>query len=449
MKMKTHKGYLRALLLSGLMIPGMMNAQINLNGVKNTGSKVINNSKENKENSNSSTSTTSGDESGYDLYMKGNEAYDAGNYKLALEYYQKAEAAGFRDGQMTMRMRECEANMDPNAEQEAEDLQKYGDEQMNLLDQMKYKKEPVPDQGMINELHKANVGKIVFSKSEIVKSETSSANWTNTFNMGDDIYSRIYLSRSMTNEAYSIGTFVQNNFRYRITIDGNKQTTDVAAGGNYLISGDEEVYNSWTTFQIGISPKKEDVEYYPAYEVYVMFSKLWKLPAGKHTVKIEAVFDIPEDDVRGGGNDYLYTTKFGPERVIAEGEFTINITEEGKLIAGRKLCKSYDWINYKTPQVPDAFSMVSKAANPDEKVIKVVLLHNDWTYNRNYYGVILSREIAGRAIYQDVNTKLCYLVDLTFYQENISSGGSSYGATTFSRTGRLEEYNGFILDCVQ
>jgi len=288
------------------------------------------------------------------------------------------------------------------------------------------------DNGITNDLHKANIGKIVFSKTEILKDATSSAQFANSFTMGDDIYARIYLSRSMTNEAGAIGDYVAQNFRYRITIDGNAQTTPVSAGGNYLISGDEETYSKWTTFQIGIAPKQVDVSYYPRNEVNVMFSRLYKLPAGSHTVKIEAVFE---------GHDR--------ERIIGSGEFTINITDAGKILAGKKLCPGFTWLNNHVELVPDAVTMVSGGARAEEKILKVVVLDNDWTYIRNGYGVILSREINGKAIGQNTVNKLCYEIDVKFFQENISSGGSKYGSTTYSRTGELEDNNGFTIECTK
>lgn len=401
-------------------------------------------------NNGTSGSSTSTDETPEELVAKGDAAYEAGNYKEALEYYEKAESMGYSDGEMKMKMNECRAQVDGSAEENEKAMNEQANESMNEIERLKYTGTMIEDQGMTNELHKTNVGKIVFSKSEIVKAETSSAGFANSFNMGDDIYARVYLSRSFTNEQNLINT-VSGDFRYRITIDGNKQTTDITAGGNYPISGDEESYNTWTTFQIGIAPKAEDVSYYPRNEVFVLFSRLWKLPAGSHTIKIEAVYDVPADDVdeENSLNSYMWTTKFGAEKILASGEFTINITDAGKITAGKKLCPAFDWLNNHTNQVPDAFAMVSKAQEPTEKVLKVVLVNNDWTYNKNGWGVILNRHIFGKALVQDIATKLVYEVDLTFYQENISSGGDKYGMTTFSRNGSLEEYNGYVIDCFQ
>jgi len=397
-----------------------------------------------------SSTTTSNDETPEELVKKGDAAYEAGNYKDALAYYEKAEEMGYSDGEMKMKMNECRAQVDGSAQKNEEDMNKQADESMNQLEKLKYTGTMVEDNGMTNELHTANVGKIVFSKTEIVKDQTSPAQFVNSFNMGDDIYARIYLARSMENEKNLINTY-SGDFRYRITIDGNAQTTDIAKSGNYPIAGDGAVYSKWTTFQIGVAPKQEDVSYYPRNEVFVLFSKLWKLPAGSHTIKIEAVFDVPEDNVDESNpmNSYLFTTKFGAEKVLASGEFTINISDAGKILAGKKMCPAFEWMNNHTDLVPDAFAMVSKATGVEEKILKVVIANNDWTYNRNGWGVIISRHIFGKAIVQDIKTKLCYELDLTFQQENISSGGMTYGSTTFTRSGSLEENNGYVIQCFQ
>lgn len=425
------------LLVATLFITGLATqAQIDL---KKVGGKALDKAKDAKDNKATETKTTetkstttiSSSDTGPDLFAKGEKAFEEEKWKEALEYYEAAEGKGYMDGMMKVKMNQCRDNMASNPEED-EKNNNFLNETMGKLDAMKYKKDPVVDNGLTNDFHKANVGKIVFSKQEIVKATSSDAQLGKSFAATDDIYGRVYLSQSLTNEAYSIGVYPTNNFRYRITV-GNTVFAEWAKG-DMLVGGDQDLYNKWTTFQLALTPNASNISEYPDVEYQNFFKKMYNLPIGTHQVKVEIVFDIPDDDIRGDGNDYLYTTKFGAEKIVASGEFTFNLTQAGKEAMARKLCPKFDWLGFHTNLVPDAFAMVDKSKRSGEKVLKVVVYDNDWTYVKNGYGIITSRKIGGRAIIQDVNTKLCYEVGLTFYQENISSGGDKYGSTTFDRS---------------
>ncbi len=167
---------------------------------------------------------------------------------------------------------------------------------------------------------------------------------------------------------------------------------------------------------------------------------MYDLPEGTHKVKVELVFDIPKDETETGsgyGEPKKYQTKFGKERVIAQGEFDINITSAGKIAAGKKLCPKNLWLKDNVKAVPDAFNMVNSAKRETEKILKVVVYDGEWTYIKNAFGVILSRKTTGKAIAQDLKSKLCYEIDLEFSQVNTSSGGSGYGKTQFTRSGDM------------
>lgn len=445
-----------------------LHAQVNLNKIKDKVKDKKEDNKSKKETSSSNTNVeVTGNETGEELYQKGNVAYEAGKYSEALAYYEKAENAGYSDGEMKIKMRECRDANDPAKQKEEQDALNTANETMNKLDAMKYKLDPVPDQGITNDFHKANIGKIVFAKSEIPKTETSSSNFTTTFNLGDDIYSRVYMEKSFTNEGNAIGYISQfTDFRYRMTVEG--QTFNVLAPTKRDAPADEidgyplskvaegESKDTWTTYQIAISPKVADVKDYPSKEYRDFWYRMYQLPAGNHKVKLEVVFDIPADEVYkgmyGDGPDQgrKWTTKFGKEKVLAVGEFNVNITEANKIAAGKKICPDMSWLSGTAKLVPDGMAMVTKAKREGETILKVVEFGNDWTYIRNAYGVILSRELPAKALVQDTKTKLCYVVDIKYYQENISSGGSKYGPTTFSRSGGIDnagETGLFVREC--
>jgi hypothetical protein len=433
-----------------------VSAQVDL---KKLGGKAVDKAKDKKE-SNKQEANDSGkkeadsksnikvesSDSGYDLMLKGDKEYEAENWKDALAYYEAAKSKGENDGMMTMKMNKCKEYMNSNPEEEKKKKAEISS-LLNKMEESRYKITPVDDDGFTHDFHKQNAGKIVFSKSEIAKSTTSDAAFGNKFSSTEDLYARVYLSRSMTNEAYSIGAYPTLSFTYRITVDG--QTFPSFAADEIQVPGDGEVYKKWTTFQLALTPKASDVPEYPSSEMNNFFTKMYSLPEGNHKVKIELVFDIPEDTQGNqyGENKMLYTTKFGPERIVASGEFDFNITQAGKTAMGKKLCPNLPYLNNHVKLVPTAFEMVNGSKRENEKVVKVVVLGSDWTYAKNGYGIIVSRSLKGMAIILNTKTKLCEEVPLTFHEENISSGGSKYGKTTFSRSGG--DYTYFLEDCIK
>lgn len=470
------------------------NAQFNGIGgkIKDKTKDVKNNKKEKEETNSSGSSNSSSDNnvSGADLAAKGDAEYAKQNYKAALAYYKDAEKNGYTDGEMTMKMKECEkyandpmsgtpqqkkqqalleeasALLDagktndgmaklkeaydacPKCSDSKEIEQLLGVQgKMDEMDAMKYSKPLVKDEGITGTIHQAHLKQIVFSKTNISKSGASESQFTNNFNLGDDIIGRVYMEKSNVNEKN--GTVADRShlgsFYLRLTIDGGKQYSHslgiVQSKGDLerqyeTNTGDydtELAGSEATTFRFGISEKQDFFVKNLPYEF--IYEYLWSLPAGNHKIKMEYVYDIPEDEVdpKNDLNNYLYTTKFGPEKILASGEFNLNVTEAGKVTAAKKICPKIDWVNNKLIKVPDGFTMIDREKKSGETIVKVVEIDNDWTYKKNVYGVILSRSIRGAAIVQDNATKLYHTEEITFSQENTSSGGSGYAKTLYTR----------------
>ncbi|HLP13317.1 MAG TPA: hypothetical protein VK177_15375 [Flavobacteriales bacterium] len=480
---------------------GSVYAQLNLNKVKDkakdVGSKKDKGSK--SENSGNSSSNT---ESGADLAAKGDAEYANKNYKAALTYYEDAEKNGYTDGEMKMKMTECRkyANDSTTGTPEQKKQEALAEEalalieagkmdegmnklqeaydacptcadaaemkkilgtrtQMDQLEAMKYNKPLVKDEGITSPMHQAHMKQIVFSKTNISKSGASESQLTNSFNLGDDIIGRVYLEKSEANEknvTVADRSFLGSVY-LRVTIDGNKQYSHnlnivkskqdlerqyQTNSGDYdtELAGGEVT----TTFRFGISEKQDFfVKNLPYVTIY---ENLWSLPAGNHKIKMEYVYDIPDDEIspKGDMESYLYTTKFGPEKVLATGEFNLNVTEAGKIIAAKKVCPKIEWYNNKLIKVPDGFTMINREKKSTETIIKVVELDNDWTYEKSYVGVILRRYINGAAIVQDNATGLYHTEDIKFSQENTSSGGSTYGKVMYTRSA----YKDFCKECL-
>ncbi|UKN02036.1 hypothetical protein K6119_00720 [Paracrocinitomix mangrovi] len=210
--------------------------------------------------------------------------------------------------------------------------------QLTKLDDMKYTCSNIPtDQGVNYDFHKSNVGKILFSKTEIVKEKETSGMFETSFTTADNIYSRVYLPHSVQYECANMGMCFNNasNVMYRWTVDGGSYSFSKSyySDGTSTFNGyDQEVIDQWTTWQPGLSPSS--AEGYSSSDLQFFYSMLEFLPEGKHQIKLEIYIDIPEDEEptasRSEQNCHKYTTKFGAEKVLASGEFTLNVKESDK-----------------------------------------------------------------------------------------------------------------------
>ncbi|HMZ93419.1 MAG TPA: hypothetical protein PLD56_02775 [Chitinophagales bacterium] len=186
--------------------------------------------------------------------------------------------------------------------------------------------------GYSSEVHKKYSNKLVFSKTEIVMSNQNEATFSNTFTLKDNIYSRIYLSESPVYTAQTMGLCCKGGLYcmklfYRYIID-NKETNNQYA----VLSTPEPKKITW---QLGISPSKEDVNSgYPLREIYKFKDLTSELSEGTHKIRVEYFMEIPDDDTERG---LLYSTKFGKEIVLASGEFTLQVKTADKTEMKEKL----------------------------------------------------------------------------------------------------------------
>lgn len=301
----------------------------------------------------------------------------------------------------------------------------------------------VPDDGVSGTLHKANVNKIVFSKTAINGNSPASA-ISNTFTLGDDIYFRVFMEQSVGNQARKARKEFKNlglSARFFIndklmTANPNNQGYDMASG-SYSIS--TERYENFDTDKstTAIAALARNWGAIPSDQPPYSYNKLlldffyttYQLPVGTHKVKILCYGDV------------------------ISGEFTLNVTEAGKLALGKKLCgmplikDQYAGYNTALRIVPTATEMVKKNMPENTTLIKVIE-GQDWSYTKNAFGIITHRNLWGKAFLKDNATGLYFVKDIDFRQENISSGGSKYGATTWSWNNLTSSGYRFCKECL-
>jgi hypothetical protein len=305
-----------------------------------------------------------------------------------------------------------------NAKQEQELAKKYA---------------PIPDNGVVGSLHKSHVNKIVFSKTPITVNSPESA-LTNSFNLGDDIYFRVFLDKSPANTKRAARTSTDLHFTTIIEIYVNDVNIypDRKYTGYDLKGLPSEPFSSEksTTALEALSHKWGPMEGDRDANAFLtqFYKATYNLPAGAHKVKL------------------VYK-----ETGIA-AEFSLNVTEAGKLTLGKKICaipiikEQYKDYNKSLRIVPNAASLIKYDGST---LIKVVEVENDWTYRKNNYGIITRRVISGVAYFKDNKNGLYHAEPVQFVQENISSGGSKYGTTVGTVVGdpRLGGYR-FCKECL-
>ena len=261
------------------------------------------------------------------------------------------------------------------------------------------------DEGITSELHKKYLKQIVFSKKPIPKTGASEADLANTFNLEDDIYFRAFLEKSYT--------------LFEVFID-DKPLVDMPGTKTYSKTKADSDGDLPTTFTAALSRNwgisSDDGKDYNKL-LLDFFYNASLLSPGSHKVKVNSAYF----------ND-----------VLATGEFTLNVTEAGKVSIGKKLCTMPDiksemkHFNLGIKLVPQAMDWAKKEFNNKATVIKVVAESDtNWAYQKNQFGIITHRTLWGLIYLQDNETKLYYTQRIDFTQQNISKGGSKYGNTTY------------------
>jgi len=314
------------------------------------------------------------------------------------------------------------------ADKKAAEAQKAANEEKALAE----KYAPKPDAGITGSLHQKYLKQIVFSKKPI-DGNSPESELSNSFNLGDDIFFRLFLERSLANDARAArieegvkaqelkaeihinGTKIYDNYevnglhKYRFNYENSTSALEALSHNKWVeLEGDNGFANEFLTD---------------------FFYATNRLPVGSHKVKIV----LPKLNI--------------------SGEFTLNVTEAGKLALAKKLCvmpviqSHAEHFNKGLKIVTNGAEVIKTAPRENSTFVKVVETASDWVYHKNRYGIITHRTLYGRAFYKYNDTGLYYSKDIEFYQENTSSGGSKYGKTTWGYINQRTSY-AFHKDCV-
>lgn len=158
---------------------------------------------------------------------------------------------------------------------------------------------------MTSQMHTAKVGQMVFAKADIPLGAEDASQLVTEFKLGDPIYGRFYLKRSMENEyrakgwGYPSGDYPLD-FKLHVTVDGKE-----------LAAHDSRMVGEWTTYKFSFTRSDSDSGENDWYELDWFLSEVApKLEPGKHTIGLTV----------NGAKDGTKETA-----VLAQGQFALEV----------------------------------------------------------------------------------------------------------------------------
>jgi len=162
----------------------------------------------------------------------------------------------------------------------------------------------MPDKGISSETHKNNIGKTLFSKTEVLFKKEHLNKWTTSFNWGDPIYARMYWGEGLNNIYQKNGwAKPYDTYRYILQFYANGKLID-----DFVVKSD----GGRTSLPLCLYPDKSDT--YKWGEMNILADNLGKLKPGINNMRVE---------IRAFTRDGNKTSE-----VLSSGSFTLNVPAE-------------------------------------------------------------------------------------------------------------------------
>ncbi len=201
----------------------------------------------------------------------------------------------------------------------------------------------LPDNGISNETHRKNIGKVLFSKTEVLFNKEHLNKWTNTFNWGDPIYARMYWAEGINN------IYQKNNWQK--PADTYRYVLRFYANGKLFKEHIVQTKGGRTSLPLCLYPDPKDT--YQWSEMNILSNNLNKFKAGNNIIKVEIcaynrannrrseplssgtfTLNVPQSSI-AKANQTVFTkieTRYTPNEEWNDWEIGTK-TENGKLIS--------------------------------------------------------------------------------------------------------------------
>ncbi len=299
---------------------------------------------------------------------------------------------------------------------------------------------PSAAQGISDGVHRAHLGQVVFTRSELDRGQMSEAALVNTFRLGDPIFFRVYMREPVIEQFKpklpgKSNYWVSRAIRYkaRFTVGGNVVDT------NFRIWGKAGDHETWTTWRGELLSRAE--KFQPGSEVFREFlsraTRRGLMGTGTHQIKLEIIpYAINIDgDVKLNGSSTEPPVAVGD--VVATGEFSLTVAPGSYAKSDPKICGPA------TAQANPALEqqILARARNqwtrPEAPPVRTALIYGGWNFNRHpISGVIMDRNID--TVIMSRGRDYCDFQSYKYIQPNV--GGFSVANSSFES----EPHNWFM-----
>lgn len=275
-----------------------------------------------------------------------------------------------------------------------------------------YCQKTITDDGISSPLHQKYLNKIVFAsdiKSITFNSEIES-NFKTEFNLGDPIYFRPYMAKSLFNYVRPLINDITDDeirknstFLFKIYID-NVLVDNLSEDAISKKKFDYQEKDNLTTFKGAL--KSADNSLLAGIEMFndVLLKHESKLTKGKHKIKFELLPNYINTD---------YNKNIKGD-IIATGEITLNVNSSVIDPNDIRVCMpahgmlDEELIN----KIKRDFLKANQV-----KANEVRILSTSWKMERNKSGIVDKRTVEAYIGYKDLKTNLCYKRNYLVTQE--------------------------------
>jgi hypothetical protein len=268
----------------------------------------------------------------------------------------------------------------------------------------------IKDEGMTSDAHTKNVGKVVFSKSEIAEKNENQSAFTTSFSGADLLYARCYLAKSLWNtpqyekvSEYTRGDTAyitrtpkrneQSSFTVELLVDGKKpfdipEVANSYFGRNEMLytstqtDYNKEKYKTKTTFGLFIKTSQKEMDAGIGGVDWAVLVNA--LSAGVHTITMS---------VYGGSSVPVCTGEFKYTKIA--GLFVNTGIDYNMVIKNNPA-------GMNNPAYETQMKALVMQHEQVKSVVKLIITDTDWNIVKNEdTGAILYRQLNGICIVKD------------------------------------------------
>lgn len=273
------------------------------------------------------------------------------------------------------------------------------------------------DGGYNSDLHKNNIGKIVWSNKQINYADQDSVKTKNRFKLSEPIFARVYLKHSLGNTPVysSVNDKPSQNTRfgyeYKLFIDEQEKAVKFGVFMDSQLTG--SAGETWTTMQFAPNPV-------PFTDNFKTEADAWRtatkgLSSGNHNVRFE-----------------LWATmgQYRSRQPISVGEFILEVNKGERIAAGTPFPKD----NYRGKDIETVRNEILDAvsgsiAKKPETVLKASVASN---WKQGMYKTTKKRykTISGTLLWPDKdNDSVCRFTTYNFISDHL--GGNNWSPLRF------------------